>query len=83
MVLAANKCDLQHMSVVTEQQGRALASQNGVEFFFTSAKTGQGINEMFAFIVDELPKLEQARTGDGVIRPGGEGGAEPSRGCGC
>ncbi len=47
MVLAGNKCDLKDQSVVSEAEGKALAQQNNIQFFLTSAKTGKNINELF------------------------------------
>jgi hypothetical protein len=35
--------------VVTEEQGRKFATDNGFTYFETSAKTGENVNEMFAF----------------------------------
>ena len=32
---------------VTEEEGRALAAQHKMEFFTTSAKTGQNVEAMF------------------------------------
>merc|ERR1711991_610942 len=67
--LAANKADLKEMSVVAESEAQAVASQHGIRLFYTSAKTGAGIDDLFNYIVQELPKLEREQDGGDVIRP--------------
>jgi GTPase SAR1 family protein len=80
--LAANKMDMKAFAVVAESEALAVAAQHNVKFFATSAKTGQGIDELFQYIVNELPKLERDHN-DAVVHPdGGDGGAQRS-GCPC
>lgn len=38
MILVGNKCDMEEERVVSQERGRQLAEQLGVEFYETSAK---------------------------------------------
>ena len=66
-ILVANKTDLPNLEV-EESEGRALAEQHRMEFYATSAKTGENVENMFediAFKVmtkAQLKKEQQART---------------------
>ena len=46
-VLVGNKNDLTEERQVTEDEGKQIASDNGMVFFEASAKTGKNINEVF------------------------------------
>ena len=46
-VLVGNKADLEEFRVVSKSRGNSLASLNRTEFFETSAKTNQNVNEIF------------------------------------
>ena len=82
LVLAANKADLKESSVIAESEAQAVANEHGIRLFNTSAKTGQGIDEMFDYIVKELPKLERNDV-DGIIRPEERGEEESAGRCPC
>ncbi|OHT16584.1 Ras-related protein Rab-13 [Tritrichomonas foetus] len=45
LILIGNKCDL--AAKVGLDEGKQMAEENGVPFFLTSAKTGEGITEAF------------------------------------
>lgn len=47
IVLCGNKSDLDNDRVVTFDEGKQLAEEYGVEFFETSALTGQNVEKMF------------------------------------
>lgn len=47
LFLVGNKIDLHKDRKVSEESGRAKAEKIGAEFFETSAKTGDGIDELF------------------------------------
>jgi GTPase KRas protein len=53
VVIAANKVD-KTPRYVSEEEGRALASELGVRYFEISAKLSQNIEEMFTFIIRTL-----------------------------
>ena len=47
IVLCGNKSDLDNDRVVTFEEGKQLADEYGVQFFETSALTGQNVEKMF------------------------------------
>ena len=52
IALVAQKCDLKER-VVSEEKGKELANELGVEFFEVSAKTGENIEELFNHLVQK------------------------------
>jgi len=52
-VLVANKTDLPGRTV-SEEDGQKLADQHGLDFFETSAKNGQNINELFMHVAKQI-----------------------------
>lgn len=52
-VIAGNKSDLNNFDIDREEI-QNFASMNKIENFYTSAKTGDGINEMFKTIFENL-----------------------------
>lgn len=57
-VLVGNKCDLPCREV-TEEEGKHLAEEYGMQFFEASAKTGQNVSEVFECISNEIMKLTE------------------------
>ena len=47
IVLIGNKIDLEDLRVISTEQGQDYADKNGFIFMETSAKTGQGVDEIF------------------------------------
>ena len=71
-VLVGNKCDKPDR-VVTEEEGRKLASDFNMSFFETSAKTNQNVNEVFNFLTQEILKNNEGKTqqpGGDTLKPG-------------
>ena len=59
-LLVGNKCDLEEeRRAVTEKEAKQYAENNGMKFFEVSAKTGDGINDMFNYIISELLKEKE------------------------
>jgi len=46
-ILIGNKSDWNDKRVITEQQGRELAQELGIQFMETSAKVNEGVEEAF------------------------------------
>lgn len=51
-----NKADMTDQKVVTKEMGEAVAKENNMKFFETSAKSGLNINEAFEFIARDIIK---------------------------
>lgn len=54
MVLVGNKCDLKKERQVDTAQGKALADELGVDFFETSARTGEGVELCFMHLARQV-----------------------------
>lgn len=65
---AGNKADLEASRAVSTEEATAYATENGLFFMETSAKTAANVNEVFTEIARKLPKAE-------APRPGGVGAA--------
>lgn len=59
--LAGNKADLESARAVTVEEATAYATENGLFFMETSAKTAANVNELFSEIARKLPKAEAPR----------------------
>jgi GTPase SAR1 family protein len=54
IVLCGNKSDLDNDRVVTFDEGKQLADEYGVQFFETSALTGQNVEKMFTALATTI-----------------------------
>lgn len=54
IVLCGNKCDLDNDRVVTYEEGKQLADEYGVQFFESSALTGQNVEKMFTALATTI-----------------------------
>lgn len=59
IVLVGNKCDIANRNV-TQKEATNFASDNGLTYFETSAKTGHNINEVFEFLTKEIIKNKES-----------------------
>jgi GTPase KRas protein len=71
-MLVGNKCDKTYEREVSREEGAALARQFGCEFFETSAKTAQNVEQLFISLISSL-----RRTGN--IKPGTPGPPPPAK----
>jgi len=67
IALAGNKSDLNSKRKVEPEEAESYASDNGIFFMETSAKTATNVNELFVAIARKLPKNTPQP------RPGGQG----------
>ncbi|VBB18224.1 Rab GTPase 2d [Yasminevirus sp. GU-2018] len=56
ITLVGNKIDLETSRQVSYEEGKEFADKNGLNFFETSAKTGQNIESCFLNIVQQISK---------------------------
>jgi hypothetical protein len=54
LIVLGNKCDLEDQIEVSEEELKMKADELGVEYFLTSAKTGQNIEEAFDTIFQKV-----------------------------
>jgi len=54
IVLCGNKCDLDNDRVVTYEEGKQLADEYGVQFFESSALTGENVEQMFTALATTI-----------------------------
>ena len=52
--LVANKVDMNNLRVVSEGEGKQLAQSYGFPYFEASAKSGEGVEEVFDFLVSKV-----------------------------
>jgi len=73
IVLCGNKSDLDNDRVVTSEEGMALAEEYGVQFFETSALTGNNVDKMFTALATTIKRkrIDELENGNN----GGDGGA--------
>ena len=56
MVLVGNKKDLDDRRQVSTEEGQELADKYGMQFYETSAKTGENVDKIFVDTADEIAK---------------------------
>ena len=63
IVLVGQKCDLENR-IISEERGRELANELGVEFFEISAKTGYNVEELFKYLIQQCIFSSNAGSAD-------------------
>jgi small GTP-binding protein len=56
--VAGNKVDIHDGPTFPKEDAMEFANQHNWRLFFTSAKTGDGVGELFAAVVDEMAKVK-------------------------
>ena len=67
LILCGNKIDLEKREV-TKEEGEALAQKEGLAFFEASAKTGDGIKNMFYTAVSDLPVFAENNNKETLLK---------------
>merc|ERR1712070_489824 len=83
IALAGNKSDLNSKRKVEPEEAESYASDNGIFFMETSAKTATNVNELFVAIARKLPKnTPQPRAGaQGLVIANDTTGSSSKKGC--
>ena len=53
-LLIGNKIDLNGQRLITQTEGENKATELGIEFYETSAKTGQNVGELFEYVGNKI-----------------------------
>ncbi|KAF4573390.1 GTP-binding protein of the rab/ypt [Pleurotus pulmonarius] len=70
IALCGNKTDLAARRQVTEEEAKKYAEEEGLMWAETSAKTGEGVTEIFTAIAKKLPLTAAPASRTGAARPG-------------
>jgi small GTP-binding protein len=62
IVVVGNKCDLSHRFQVTREEAAQWAAGKGLAAHFTSARTGEGIRELFQSLARRLMQVRLAHS---------------------
>ena len=63
IALVAQKCDLNER-IISEEKGKELANELGVEYFEVSAKTGDNVEEMFNHLIQKCISVTNEESAD-------------------
>lgn len=61
IIVAGNKCDLEHLRKISTEEGKRLADQLGAPFFETSAALRQCVDDVFHGLVREIRRKEHEK----------------------
>ena len=67
LVLFGNKADLKEQRQISSEEAKNYIKKNGLIYFETSAKTNQGINEGFSYIINQAYKRAELKLKEKII----------------
>jgi small GTP-binding protein len=67
-VLVGNNCDKQNR-VITQEQGKKMADEYGINYFETSVRTNQNVNEVFYFLTQQILKSKEKPSYENPKKP--------------
>ncbi|SJL06410.1 probable GTP-binding protein ypt5 [Armillaria ostoyae] len=76
IALCGNKTDLSARRQVTEEEAKKYADEEGLMWGETSAKTGEGVSDIFMAIAKKLPLTAPPRAGASRTAPGARAGVD-------
>jgi small GTP-binding protein len=83
VIFVGNKCDMER--TVLKEEAQELANEFNVEYFETSAKTGDGVDQTFMrlakLILDKQKERVQTKDNSAISLPSKSGRREKSDGC--
>jgi len=82
IALAGNKADNSSGREVEEETAQTYATENGLLFMETSAKTNFNVTELFSSVAKKLPRATPSTNEDDHITIGGEDSAG-DKNCAC
>ena len=65
-VLVGNKIDLNNKRVISNEEGKKLSHQFKIKFFETSAKSSEGVKEMFESVCKDYTKNNEKRPSENI-----------------
>jgi len=81
VALTGNKADLSSQRDVEEEEAKKYATDNGLLFLETSAKSNFNVTELFAMIAKRLPRAAPAQEQDDAINLTGDDADESACAC--
>ncbi|KZO94111.1 GTP-binding protein RAB5 [Calocera viscosa TUFC12733] len=78
IALCGNKADLAARRQVSQEEAQKFAEEEGLMWCETSAKTGEGVNDIFDRIAHKLPQVAPPQAQRGAAAAKGPGGAGKS-----
>jgi len=84
-VLIGNKCDCADDREVTKEEGEAISRKYGIEYFETSAKTGENIEEAFLNLAKKIraTRKDKEPKPEPVVHVEETPPPQPESGCSC
>eukprot|EP01117_Protostelium_nocturnum_P017257 TRINITY_DN6_c1_g1_i1.p1 TRINITY_DN6_c1_g1~~TRINITY_DN6_c1_g1_i1.p1 ORF type:complete len:206 (+),score=84.13 TRINITY_DN6_c1_g1_i1:163-780(+) len=87
VAFVGNKLDMPEARKIQSSEGEAYASENGLFFMETSAKTSENVAELFMKIAKQLPSIQRQKDildpPKDHVRPGATKATNQSGGCPC